>query len=176
MPPFSIVPKARQHATPCDNYRRWLCTVNDHLTSRSRYAPQRCSHQAVLIFRPLHWRQLAKSGHAAFQVLQAGFSASRVVPGFRQDSFLAPFFQTCKILHRGSHLQDKPVSWLPKVAIGKRQKCGIWNEENKLRNDGGWSTCLITWPQLWCSLPHASRGQQSDKIIKMLMWKAFSAS
>jgi len=33
-----------------------------------------------------------------------------------------------------------------------------------MRNDGDWSTCQITWPQLLRSLPHAARRRRSSKL------------
>ena len=32
-------------------------------------------------------------------------------------------------------------------------------------DDGDWSVCLSRWPQLFRSLPHATRGQHSEKCI-----------
>jgi len=76
---------------------------------------------------------------------------------------------SCKSLqYRGTCIRLRVSAMKPSSRLWI--SCGMWNAEGKMRNDGDWSTCHTTWPQLLRSYRNPRVAGAVVNCV-MQMWK-----
>jgi len=76
---------------------------------------------------------------------------------------------SCKSLqYRGTCIRLRVSAMKPSSRLWI--SCGMWNAERKMRNDGDWSTCHTTWPQLLRSYRNPRDAGAVANCV-MQMWK-----